>query len=435
MEGLLFFLAEFVKILSTAFVLLLIVLFLAPEFLALTLEIIIRLVIRHRKSPQLKKLLRFVRILALGCLGLFVLIMIILVILNSFYYETILRRILKRIEHKTNIKVEFQAAQGNLFKGVADMTNVTIVRKDHHLSNFDINADLLFVDLSMKHLVSKEAVFEEVILNKAQGKFERLRVPQKTGPLNIEISYKVGDKEATLPKRKFRVDQLIIEDANLAVTDRAYPDKEIKAAVEIDSLRTAPLLSHWPVYYLLFESRISGRLNGQPFGIERDSTESKNQSRWYARELPVEFMSAYIGGPLRWLEDGKVDLDVTSLWEQTQPDDQPDIEMNWSFIFKDIQAQVPAGAGRIESAIAKPVVAYFNEHADRLPISFGFTVNKGQFKGHASLEAVGLWREVKEAIIKKIAETIGVKEEELKEVIDGTVNKLKDLWQKFKQAK
>jgi hypothetical protein len=441
MEGLLFFLAEFVKVLTSVAFWLLLVLFLAPELIALTLEFTIRLVIRHRKSPQLRKLLRFGRILALGCLGLFILLMIVLVIQNRFYYEPTLRKILKRIEHKTDIKVEFQVAQGNLFKGVVDMTNVTISRQDHHLSNFDIHAESLFVDLSMKHLISKEAVFEKVILNKVQGKFERLRIPKNTkpsqinsGPGKIEISYTIGDNEATLPKRRFRIEQFIIEDANLTFNDRAYPEKQIKAVVEIDNLRTEPLQSHRPVYCLLYESRINGRLNGQPFGIERDTTESKNQSRWHAREVPVELMSTYIGGPLRWLDDGNVDLDVTSLWEQRQPDGRGDIEMNWSFIFKDIQAQVPATAGRIERTIAKPVVAYFQKHTDRLPITFGFTVDKDQFEGHASLEAVGLWRSVKEALIKKIAETIGIKEEELNKVFEGTVNKLKGLWQKVKQG-
>ena len=87
MEGLLFFLAEFVKILTSVAFWLLLVLFLAPELIALTIEIALRLLIRHRKSPQFKKLLRFGRILALGCLGLFILLMITLVIVNSFYYE------------------------------------------------------------------------------------------------------------------------------------------------------------------------------------------------------------------------------------------------------------------------------------------------------------------------------------------------------------
>jgi len=89
LEGLILFLAELLRILLTAAVVLLLMLFLVPELVVAVLEVIFRLffVVRGR-SEQAKKWLRWIRIGGLVFLVIFVVCMIAAAILNTFFFES-----------------------------------------------------------------------------------------------------------------------------------------------------------------------------------------------------------------------------------------------------------------------------------------------------------------------------------------------------------
>jgi hypothetical protein len=437
-EGLIFFLAELLKLLFAIAAILVVVMFLAPELLVLLLELVFRLFFLARgRTERAKKLLRWIRILGLVCLASFLMSVIIMCILNTFFYESTLRVVLNRIERKTGIAVEFETAQGSFWAGQADMSGVTIVRENHPISNFTLRAESCAVDISMHNLLYEVAVFEAMDLKGLRGEYERVGIAYRPPKYQFElgerrfgVGFVVRTDGPALPRRKFEVNRLTVEDADLIVRDQAYPKKRLEARLEIDRLRTEPLISNWPLYSLLYQTQVSGRLNGAPFEIGPVPVDNGHKTRWHAEQVPFEFISTYIGGPMRWIQQARLDVNVVSYSAKRAPSERGEIEMHWSFVLHDVRAAVPANAGRIERAIAKPVVAFLNKHPNLLPITFGYVFEEGRFKGRASLEAVGLWEAVEDALVKEIAGRIGVEPQKLKKTARQKLRKLKEFLEK-----
>ncbi|HUT31320.1 MAG TPA: hypothetical protein VMX13_16120 [Sedimentisphaerales bacterium] len=356
---------------------------------------------------------------------------------NTFFFESTLRAVFRRIERRTGIAVRFENAEGSFWTGQADMNGVTIVRENHPISDFNLTARSLFIDVSMDDLILKEAVFEEVRLEDVEGSYERAGIAGKSGRWQsvsakdrIRLRYESAAEGPALPQRRFRVDRLIVDDANVTVRDVAYPGRRLEASVQIDRLETAPLFSTWPLFSLLFRTEVSGYLNGEAFGIKSRQTESGDEVRWYVEDVPIEFISTYVGGPLRWIQQARLGVEVRSLLGGEERPGTGRIAMGWSFVLSDIRAEVPGGIGRLQRVVATPVVAYLNRHAERLPLSFGFVFEEGRFEGRASLETVGLWEAVEHALVEEICRRTGADPDRLKKEGRQKLSQFKDYLEK-----
>ena len=123
---------------------------------------------------------------------------------------------------------------------------------------------------------------------------------------------------------------------------------------------------------------------------------------WTARDLPIHVLSGYFAGPLGWLVDGRVDVDVTTRW---MPDDsQPELEMHCHLVARGFAAQVPEGLAALERLIVEPSVAVLNRSEADLPIEFDLVMQKDAFKGQLSPLAAGLAVAISEASGQKLKE-------------------------------
>jgi len=336
---------------------------------------------------------------------LLVLLLTVLAIANWLLFDDVVRWQLARAERQTGIAVTFNSASGSLWTGAIELHDVTIQRTTGETSNFDLSARTFGIDLSVGDLLLLKPVFERVELQGLRGTYDRVGLPEKLQP-----------------RRSFRLGRLVVNDALVQVTDHTRPNK-VQVQLQIDSLAVEPLRSDWAVFDLLFRGNAAGRIDGHEFSIATREILEGRETHWRGEGLPVGLLASYVGGPLDWIKSGALDVEVTDRW---QVGEQTQIDMHWQLVLRDIQAEVPDGVSRATRAVAKPVVAFLNKHALRLPLEFEVAIARDRFRFAASPEAAGLGRTVGDALAAELARLAGIKPETIKQAAAES-------WTKFKE--
>ena len=126
-----------------------------------------------------------------------------LFVADRFFFEPILRRVLKSASSRTTMELRFDTATGSFFEGKAELSGVKLKREKHRISNFDFEIKTITFDLSVRDLLQSRGYFEELRVQGVRGAYERVSVPDRLKA-----------------RRPFTVEQLSIEDIQLEFTDR-----------------------------------------------------------------------------------------------------------------------------------------------------------------------------------------------------------------------
>ncbi|MGD9634180.1 MAG: hypothetical protein AB7G28_11400 [Pirellulales bacterium] len=298
--------------------------------------------------------------------------MLLLLALNTVAFEWAVRQALAAGQTKSGIAADFESADGNLFVGRVNLTNATFVRRGHPVSDFDLQVDKLDLDADVWKLLAGQTVFEQVKVDGVRGDFTRN-----------------GQRDPLMPRRQFAIDSLTVENVSLSVADQSRPPREVSVPLEVKSLEIADFRSTWAAFDMLFRSTCQGLLDGQPFSIVNRPVEGgeAHETQWVARDLPVYVLSGYFAGPLSWLVDGRLDVDVTTRW---RPDDNdPELEMHCHLVAHGFAADVPEQLKALQK-VFEPALAALNDSNARLPIEFDATMSKEAFRGQLSPLAAGL---------------------------------------------
>jgi len=309
--------------------------------------------------------------------------LLVLVALNFFCFDWFVRQALRTAERRNGIVVTFADAKGNLFSGRVALRDAKFVRRGHPVSDFDLTAAKFDVDADVRQLLGGDFAFETVMVSGVRGEFTR-----------------TGKRDPTLPRRRFTINRLTVEDVVVEVADRSRPPREVAVPLAVTSLEIADFRSWWAAFDVLFRSTSQGLLDGEPFEIANRPVGDSQETVWTARDLPIHVLSGYFAGPLGWLVDGRVDVDVTTRW---MPDDsQPELEMHCHLVARGFAAQVPEGLAALERLIVEPSVAVLNRSEADLPIEFDLVMQKDAFKGQLSPLAAGLAVAISEASGQKL---------------------------------
>jgi hypothetical protein len=349
------------------------------------------------------------RVLAAGAAGLLVLLLLSLTVANWFFLDDLVRWQLARAERKTGVAVAFDAMHGSVWTGKVELRQVTAKRTGSPLSNFDLSAQLVRIDLSVWDLLFLKPVFEQIEVRGVLGTYDR-----------------VGTSEHLQPRRPFRIGRLEVTDAMFQISDHTRP-KPVQAQVKIDSLKVEPLRSDWAVFDVLFRGNAAGLVNGHEFSVTTREIAHGRQTRWHGEGLPVELVASYIGGPLLWIKSGALDVNVTDHWQIGQ---QTQIDLRWQFVLRDVRAEVPADASRTTKVFATPAVAFLNRNPNRLSLEFEVTVDRERFRFAASPEAAGLTDAVGQAFAEEIGRLAGIEPEDVKRAAVAGWTQFKDFLDK-----
>jgi hypothetical protein len=342
--------------------------------------------------PSGPRVRRVMRLITRTCAVILVVTLLGTYVLNALLYEATLRWILAGIHHQTGIETTFHEAQGNLWSGMAGMSRVRIRRENHPHSNFDVKIDELLIDVGVLRLWRGEFALEEFRAQDVQGRIEWLEAPD--------------DRQ----RHPFRIDRVQVDRVDVKWTDRTR-DKPVEARLEIGEFRCEAFRSNWAAFDTLFRANTSGRIAGQPFMIVSGPIDGGRQTRWKADALPAQVVGPYLGGPFGWIEEGKIDLDVTDRWQleniASPRLDAADIAMDWNLVFRDLKIAPPPHASAMQRKLGEPVAKFLTAHGDRVALEFELTLNAGQFAGRASVETSGLLKDLAKAAAFALAKKVG----------------------------
>lgn len=440
MENLLTILFEILQTLSQVFFVFILVCFLCPELLLLLLEAIIHLLIRSdRNSKLFRKIAKIIKYIALTLAGIFLILFLTLMVVNKYHFDSIARIVAGRIERNTGITIEFEQATGSIWTGQLQLERVRFTRQNHDISNFDIRVRRFHTDVDIRNLFVHRYEFEKVHLEGIEGNYESLAVPVDPSKQQIDIDEKNKKFRyvltAVLPSKTFDIDEILIDELALHVSDKTIHGRIIEVDLDIDNAQIKSLFSNSPLFALLFKSQIRGKLNGYPFNITHYQDNYNSVSSWKAQQLPVEFVAGFIGGPFRWINHADLEIKVANTYRPGVLLEDGLIKMDWQLIFSDIQAQLPSNIGPYEKLIALPVVKYLQKHPDRIPFEFGFSMDKGNFDGYASLHSVGLYEKLAQAVLEEIQKKTGLKKEQIQDASRGALDKVKNYINEKRQKK
>lgn len=334
---------------------------------------------------------------------------VLLFALNTFAFEWAVRRALAAGEKKSGIAADFASADGNLFIGRVNLKNATFVRHGHQVSDFDLEVERLDLNADVWKLLAGQTVFEEVHVDGVRGTFTR-----------------TGKQDPLMPRRQFAIDQLTVNNVSLEVADHSRPPYEVSVPVEIDSLQIADFRSKWAAFDMLFRSTCQGLIEGQPFTIVNRPADdgTLHETQWIARDLPVYVLGGFATGPLSWLVDGRLDVDVTTRW---RPDDNDaELEMHCHLVAHGFTADVPDQL-KVLQKVVEPTLNALNEANTRLPIEFDVTMSKDAFRGQLSPLAAGLADVFAQATAKSFTTLLPNAAQQIGETVDRFRSRIQEL--------
>lgn len=441
MENLLLILNGILQFFEIVFFIVIAMCLLAPELLALLIELGIWLFFdRREKNDIIKKLQKGLRIFIIAWLVLLLIAVGCLFIVDRFFFDRAARAIFDSVERKTGIQVEYSSVEGSLWTGELHMSDFHIMREGHDISNYDITIKEFYADVELMDLIYKNYKFGTVSLKNVKGTYERTGIPVSPNQTRFEET-QTGIKfvgKIVLPSRKFNVEDLKIEDMDIDYIDTTRDDRQIRLDIAIDKCHTKHFGSLSPLLSIVFLNEMAGTVNGRAFEVSHRDEKDTHISCWKAKQLPAEFVASYVGGPLKWIKKASLDIEVFFKGRHGDVRDTGMISVDMRYVFSDMVAEVPEDASPRIKLLAKPIVNYLNDHADQCDIDFGFSIDRGQLTGHTSLEAAGLFDLAKDAMIDELAHRAGVSKDEVKqkgkEMFDKAKSKFNE-WLKKKEQK
>lgn len=340
---------------------------------------------------------------------LMVLTIIAGVLINTVFFESTLRWAFNQVYDKTDMRLEFESADGNLFAGRIELDGVTIKRVNHPESNMDLTIKRLEIDLSVLSIAVGARVVEFARIEELRGTLEY-----------------VAKAERLNPRKPVVLERLEVTDAQIRFVDHRPRAGKFEIDLVLESLQSSPISTLTYVFDLLFRSDLKGSLGGSPIEVVT-SRDDGFRSHWIIQQLPVNIAAMYIGQPFDWLEGGTVDVDVMNQFR----DSDDEVHADWSLVLKDVSAKVPDKTSVLIRPIAEKFVEFVNKQPDELPLQFEMTLSRNNIEESASIAASGLWKALRGPILKAIATVAGFETSKIDDTVDkakGILGKARDAW-------
>lgn len=360
----------------------------------------------------------------LGRLALAALALLVIAVLvgNWYFFEPILRWQLSRAADKAGVTIEFASATGSLWTGRVEMNDARIARPEHPAMTFDIQVRELVIDVDYLDLWHRSRVQTCHVVG-LKGEIERRQAEGKG--LDLEALLQSGKR-----RRRIVVEDFSLTDATVKLSDSTRPKQRLSAELEINSFTLAPLKSDWLIFDVFFRAQLAGKINGRPVSIASRVIEGGRETKWKADGLPVPLVAPYLGGPITWIREGTVDLEVTDRW-QTDGEGRPkEIHMHWTVVFRDVRAEAPKELGLWSKAVAVPVLALLNRKGKELKLEFEFEADPEGFYLASSEDLSEWWGAMGELLAKELAKEAGMTADEIKRTSGAVWDALQPLRRK-----
>ncbi|HYG75338.1 MAG TPA: hypothetical protein VEK08_10080 [Planctomycetota bacterium] len=351
---------------------------------------------RRQSTEKRRDLLR--RILPF-CVGTMAFLFVTLMIIHTFFFGSLVSYLLRKSQANTGVSVVFEKASGSLFRGTTSIKNARILRMGHASTNLDLTVDQVDVDLNVFTLFDNRLIIESLYISGARGTIERVAVVPK------------------VPKHKhFEVHNLAVTNSSIRLVDLTTKPSAFEATVEIEKADVLRLRSDWAFLDLLTRSNGKGLIQGQPWAIHN----SAELTEITAKALPAGMFAPYVGGPVRLIQSGTVDVAM----KHQKSDKELDVKLDCAITLNNVQSSVPADWPILVRTILQPVVSYTNGKS-KVPIAFTLVLDKAGFESSTSPESVDFWRVTRRSLIQTIADETKIPAASIEKALDTVLDFIK----------
>jgi hypothetical protein len=332
------------------------------------------------KEPQTlgRKIAKCVLVAGLASL---IIIIAATLLIDRYYFEPFMRWTAGQVGKWRDISVDFDQVSGSLWKGRLAFGNFSATRHGHPINDFSVSAKAIEMQLSEDTLSRGRGIYFDIIsVDTVRGRWEQ--------------KYKKA-ANTTRAKRKFTIHELRVHDVRLEYVN-ALEETPLTAQIHIEDIDVVGLRSDYLWFNLLFTNQMKGSVNDTSFEIglkaEADEGFLGFKSLWQCEKMPIGLLAAFFDQPFNWFDQGWVDIKVVNSVFLDAPNKvfgglPIGVEMDWSLVFKDHHAKVPANAPLTTKMAAGPLLAYINSRPE-LPISYKLRLSddNSQFATSAELD-------------------------------------------------
>lgn len=335
-----------------------------------------------------------------------------LFVLNTFFFGKTASFIARSISGNTHTTILFDVAEGNLFKGQINLTDLKVMGGKTRDEKYSVQIETLKLDVDMRSLISPTSRFTNFEISGLVGDIWQ----QASKPTNTQSIPRTNN---IVPRKRYEVSSLRVLNAELTLHKGGHSP----LLLEIERFESNPLRSHFAVFDLMFRSTLRGNINGQKMRIETSQRENEEASVWHFETMPVEPLALYLNSPpFSWLDGGTVDIRIDETWRQN---DTPELDLKWHVILDGVRLRTPKETGFLSQKLIEPVAGFVNGFDKPIDLEFTFTVRENEFETKSNLAAAGLWQALSESFIKTLAQQ---SDREPNEVL----NRLKTAGKRFK---
>ena len=327
---------------------------------------------------------------------------------NTVFFEPTVRLLLVMVGQRTGTELEFKSVSGNLFAGRFAFEELSARRISDTKSSFDLRVRGFSMHLDLMTLLAPPIIFNTLSAHTVTGTF---RQPERTAGGNG----RGNSGERLEVKRKFRVENLILKDVNVALSR----GEAAAVAVSLESVASAPFHSNFAVFDTLFRSNVIGQIDGHDISISMRRTDGGRVTQWRMFDIPAASVSRFVTRPpIGWLREGVLNVSVDDRWELGE---RAAIDMDWNIRLESVHAEAGEAAGAIERALAVPIVSYINSRQGNLDLRFRVVMDESKFENAASLDTRALWDEVLQSMASSIAIGAGEETKNVRQHLDKAV--------------
>jgi len=344
-------------------------------------------------------------------LSFLIVTLLTLFVLNFFLFESTTHFILEKIKSRTKIAVTFSSATGNIFTGNFELKGVSLHRKNHPKCDFDLKADILNLDLSISSLIYYKTVIDSLYIKGLKGNLTRN-----------------GRAKNVKPRKSYTIRDFRLEDIDIYFLDTTK-SPSISANFKVNYLKSALIRSYLFVFDILFHSNIKGSLNGIPFSFETKKIAEGRETKWCAKNVPLNLIGAYAGGYFKYISDGNIDFNVFNHWRIGK---QMKIEMDWNLVLRNLKVEFPKTSFNKLNEISDYLSNYINNSQKELTLNLGLQISENSFKGSASIETIDIWMKFGKVFSKEILRMVVIDKGRIKKY---SKEKFKSIIKKFRKKK
>lgn len=316
------------------------------------------------------------------CVWVTILTLVAIACLNLFFEERTLAFASSLYTTASGTTLSFGRAHSNFFLGAFSFRDLKIRRPSLELTLGE--ADL---DLGLLGILTGKRTIERLTLRHVRGNLEK-RKSSNPGPKG--------------PPHPLEIRNLNVEDLRLRVSVKSDEPTTRTVSVEIDSF-SCPSLSTDSVFFnLLFESKIVGRVEGNPFSFDIRTEPQGSLSVWQGGPVSLAALEVQVPSISRWFESGELRWNMVHRWSPASER----IKSDCSLEFAKITLTPPGDANVITRALVRRVQDHLSRAKGVIPVEFPLDLEKRGFYGVVSLEKTGLMASLKETAKKKIMEIV-----------------------------